>query len=102
MKVQITFLVLCYSRMVFLQIYPRFTRLECKAFLTEALSCFAGTTGHCMLDHTHVIVAAGSGQTMIPSPETVASGERYGFKLITHANGGANRPARVEAAFLTA
>ena len=37
-KVQIASLVLCYSRMIFFQVYPRFTRFECKALLTETLS----------------------------------------------------------------
>ena len=32
-RVQTASLVLCYSRMIFFQHYPRFTRFECKAFL---------------------------------------------------------------------
>ena len=98
-KVQIASLVLCYSRMIFFQVYPRFTRFECKAFLTEALSYFAGAAGHCMIDNTHVIVAAGSGQSMIPAPEMVAFAERYSFKFVAHEKGDANRSARVEAPF---
>ena len=29
--------VLCYSRMLFFQIYPTFKRFDCKVFLTDAL-----------------------------------------------------------------
>jgi hypothetical protein len=32
--------VLCYSRMMFFQHYPRFTRFECKAFLAQAIAYF--------------------------------------------------------------
>ena len=41
-KVQTASLVLCYSRMLFFQFYPRFTRFECKVFLAEALSYLGG------------------------------------------------------------
>ena len=98
-KVQIASLVLCYSRMIFFQVYPRFTRFECKAFLTEALRYIGGAAASCMIDNTHVIVAAGSGRTMIPAPEMAAFAERYGFKFIAHEKGDANRSARVEAPF---
>ena len=98
-RVQIASLVLCYSRMIFFQIYPRFTRFECKAFLTEALRYVVGAAENCMIDNTHVIVAAGSGKTMIPAPEMAAFAERYGFKFIAHEKGDANRSARVEAPF---
>ncbi len=42
---QIVSLVLCYSRLIFFQVYPRFTRFECKAFLTEALCYFGVSNG---------------------------------------------------------
>ena len=92
-------LVLCHSRMIFFQHYPRFTRFECKAFLTEALTYFGGAASVCMIDNSHVIVAAGSGADMIPAPEMVAFGERFGFKFVAHEVGDANRSARVEAPF---
>ena len=97
--VQIASVVLCYSRMIFFQVYPRFTRFECKAFLTEALRYVGGAAAHCMIDNTHVIVAAGTGEKMIPAPEMAAFAERYGFKFIAHEKGDANRSARVEAPF---
>lgn len=98
-RVQIASIVLCYSRLIFFQVYPRFTRFECKAFLTEALRYVGGAAANCMIDNTHVIVAAGSGRTMIPAPEMAAFAERYGFKFIAHEKGDANRSARVEAPF---
>ena len=98
-RVQIASLVLCYSRMIFFQVYPRFTRFECKAFLTEALCYFGGAAGRCVIDNTHVIVAAGTGESMIPAPEMAAFAERYGFAFKAHKVGHANRSARVEAPF---
>jgi hypothetical protein len=41
-KVQTASLVLCHSRMLFFQLYPRFTRFECKVFLAEAVSYMGG------------------------------------------------------------
>jgi len=91
--------VLCYSRMIFFQMYPRFTRFECKAFLTQALTYFNGAAATCMIDNSHVIVAAGTGAAMIPAPEMAAFAECYGFTFIAHEKGDANRSARVEAPF---
>jgi transposase len=97
--VQTASLVLCYSRMIFFQCYPRFTRFECKAFLAEAIAYFSGAAQVCMIDNTHVVVAAGTGATMIPAPEMAAFAARYGFVFKAHEKGDANRSARVEAPF---
>jgi transposase len=97
--VQSASLVLCYSRMIFFQHYPCFTRFECKSFLAQAMAYFNGTAAICMIDNSHVVVASGSGATMIPAPEMVAFSERYGFKFKAHEKGDANRSARVEAPF---
>lgn len=40
MRVQTASLVLCYSRVIFFQCHPRFTRFECKAFLSAAIAYF--------------------------------------------------------------
>ncbi len=98
-RLQTASLVLCHSRMIFFQHYPRFTRFECKAFLAQAIAYFGGAAEHCMVDNSNVVVAAGTGATMIPAPEMVAFAERYGFKFIAHEKGDANRSARVEAPF---
>ncbi|MGI0129758.1 MAG: Mu transposase domain-containing protein, partial [Thermoplasmata archaeon] len=98
-RVQSASLVLCYSRMIFFQHYPRFTRFECKAFLAEAIGYFGGAAGRCLVDNSHVVVAAGTGANMIVAPEMAAFAERYGFAFKAHALGDANRSARVEAPF---
>lgn len=91
--------VLCFSRMIFFQCYPSFTRFECKAFLSEAAAYFNGACATCMVDNSHVIVASGTGADMIPAPEMAAFAERYGFVFKAHEKGDANRSARVEAPF---
>jgi transposase len=92
-------LVLCHSRMLFHQYYPTFNRFWCKVFLTEALEYFGGACVRCMIDNTHVVVLSGTGPAMIPVPEMVAFGERFGFAFHAHALGHANRSARVERPF---
>lgn len=98
-RVQTAALALCYSRMLFVQCYPRFTRFECKVFLTDALSYFGGSCGECMIDNTNVVVLAGTGKDMVPVPEMAGFGERFGFVFRAHAIGDANRSARVERPF---
>ena len=97
--VQIASLVVCFSRMIFVQLYAFFTRFECKVFLTEALEYFDGACGCCMIDNTSVIRLKGTGKDMVPVPEMVAFGERFGFRFAAHEIGDANRSARVEGHF---
>ncbi len=52
-----------------------------------------------MIDNTHLVVLAGSGRRMVPVPEMVAFGERFGFDFVAHEIGDANRSARVERPF---
>jgi hypothetical protein len=92
-------LVPCYSRMLFFQMYPRFTRFECKLFLTDALGYYEGACAKNMIDNTHVIVASGTGRDMVPAPEMAAFAERYDFEWVAHEVGDANRSARVERPF---
>jgi hypothetical protein len=92
-------LVLCYSRRLYFQLYPRFRRFECKVFLTDAVVYMDGAAAFCMIDNTHVVVATGSGQTMVPAPEMAAFAERYGYEFAAHEKGDANRSARVEGPF---
>lgn len=98
-RVHVASLVLCFSRMIFFQIYPRFTRFECKVFLTDAVQYFGGAAAQCMIDNTHVVVLKGSGADMVPVPEMVAFGERYDYAFAAHEKGDANRSARVENPF---
>lgn len=98
-RVQTASLALCASRMLFMQMYPRFTRFECKVFLTDALVYFDGACGRCMIDNTHVVVLHGTGRDMVPVPEMAAFAERFGFEFRAHEVGDANRSARVERPF---
>jgi transposase len=91
--------VLCYSRVLFFQLYPTFTRFECKVFLSEAAQYVEGVAAVCMIDNTHVVVASGTGAEMVPAPEMAAFAERLGFVFRAHEKGDANRSARVERPF---
>ena len=98
-RVQTASLVLCHSHVLFFQFYPRFTRFDCKVFLTEAVQYVGGACKHCMIDNSHVIVLRGTGKEMVPVPEMEAFGRRLHFKFIAHEKGDANRSARVERPF---
>lgn len=97
--VQTASLALCFSRMLFFQFYPRFTRFECKVFLTDAIKYFGGCCKNCMVDNTNVVRLNGTGATMVPAPEMVAFADHFDFKFVAHAVGDANRSARVERPF---
>jgi transposase len=98
-KAQTASAVLCYSRMLFFQIYPMFQRFDCKVFLTEALKYMGGAPEQVMIDNTHVVVLRGTGSEMIPVPEMEAFAERFSFRFVAHERGDANRSARVERPF---
>lgn len=98
-RLQCASLVLCYSRLIYAQIYPRWSRFECKIFLTEALRYFDGAAGRCMIDNSSVILARGSGRAAVVAPEMEAFAERFGFQFVAHEIGDANRSARVERPF---
>ena len=98
-RVQSASLVFCYSRAIYVQMYPRFTRFQCKQFLTDGMKYFGGACGHCMIDNTHVVVISGTGREMTASPEMEAFGERFGFIFIAHERGDADRKGRVERPF---
>lgn len=98
-RVQTASLVLAHSRMVFMQLYPRFTRFHCKVFLTDAVQYIGGACADCMIDNTHVVVLRGTGKEMVPVPEMEAFGRRLGFRFVAHAKGDANRSAHVERQF---
>ena len=97
--VQCASLVLCYSRMLFAQVYPKFNRFWCKVFLVEAIRYFEGAAARCMLDNSSIIIAHGTGRNAVPAPEMAALGEDFGFQFVAHELGDANRSARVERNF---
>jgi len=98
-QVQTASAVLCYSRMLFFQMYPTFTRFDAKIFLTDALRYFGGVPTRVVIDNTHLVVLHGTGRQMVPVPEMAAFAERFGFQFMAHELGDANRSARVERPF---
>src|SRR5260370_6515781 len=98
-KVQTASAVLCYSRMLFFQLYPTFQRFDCKVFLSEAVGSLGGAPRRVMIDNAHVVVLRGTGRNMVPVPEMAAFAERFGFSFVAHELGDANRSARVERPF---
>jgi transposase len=92
-------LVLCYSSAVFAQAYWRFSRLECRAFLSDGARYFGGSAQRCMIDNTSVVIAHGTGKDAQPAEAMRILGERLGFYFEAHAVGDANRSARVERRF---
>lgn len=98
-RVQTASLVLCHCRMLFAQCYPRFSRFECKVFLTDAMEYFGGACSCCMIDNTHVVVLSGTGERMVPVPEMASFGERFGFAFAAHEVGDADRSGKVERPF---
>ncbi len=98
-RMQCASVVLCYSREMFVQVYPTYNRFYAKAFLTLAITHFSGAAQRCMVDNTSVIVAAGTGKNARIAAEMEAFGERFGFEFVAHALGHANRSARVERPF---
>lgn len=98
-KAQCASLVLAYSRKLFIQYYPIFTRFEAKVFLREAFLFMDGTSPRCTIDNTSVIVAHGSGLDAKIAPEMEHFGLIFGVQFIPHAVGDADRKARVERNF---
>lgn len=98
-KVQTASLILCYSRMIYVQMFPRFRRFECKLFLTEAFRFFDSVCGRIVIDNTHVVVLSGTGKEMKVVPEMEAFAERFGIVFVAHEKGDADRKGRVERPF---
>ena len=98
-KLQCASIILCFSRMMYVQVYPRFTRLFCKVFLTEALQYFGGSCDCCMVDNTNLVVVYGTGKNAVMVPEMEVFAARFDFHFKAHEKGDANRSARVERPF---
>jgi transposase len=92
-------LVLCYSRVLFAQVYVRWSRLEARAFLTEALVYLQGAAARCIVDNLSVIVAHGTGNDAVMASEMSAFAQHFGFHFRAHEKGDVNRSARVERPF---
>jgi transposase len=92
-------LVLAYSRRLFFQYYPRFTRFEAKTFLLEAARFMNGVCPVCVIDNTSVLLAAGAGADAIIAPEMLAFARTLGFRFHAHRVGHPDRKGRIERPF---
>ena len=92
-------LVLAYSRRLFIQYYPRFSRFEAKAFLLEAARFMAGVCPRCIIDNTSVLLAAGAGADAVIAPEMAAFARALGFGFQAHRVGDPDRKGRIERPF---
>jgi transposase len=98
-SVQCAGLVLAYSRRLFIQYYPRFTRFEAKAFLLEAVRFMHGVCPVCVIDNTSVLLAAGAGADAVVAPEMAAFARTLGFRFRAHRVGNPERKGRIERPF---
>lgn len=98
-KAQCACLVLAYSRKLFIQYYPCFTRFEAKSFLKAALEWMQGVCRRCVIDNTSVILAAGSGADAVVSPEMRTFCRMFGFEFMAHRIDHPDRKGRVERPF---
>lgn len=98
-KAECASLILGFSRKLFFQYYPRFTRFEAKAFLLAALKYMDGSCQRCVIDNTSVILAFGSGANAIFTPECVNFGRIFGFTFFAHAIRHSNRKGKIERPF---
>jgi hypothetical protein len=98
-RVDCASLVLCFSRRKYAQVYPRWSRLECRGFLSEAIAYLGGAADQCMLDNSTVVIGHGTGKNAVPAPAMKALSDRFGFEFVAHTVGDADRSARVERPF---
>lgn len=99
MKRQCASLVLGYSRMIFIQFYPKFDRFQMKIFLTEAFRFMGGTCRRCVIDNTSIAIACGSGKMAQVAPEVEAFEKRFGFRFLAHELMHCDRKGKVERPF---
>ncbi len=98
-RVHCASLVLCFSRMLFAQVYPVWNRFWARVFLTEAMLEFGGAAGQCVVDNASILVAHGTGKEAVMAPEIEAHAKRFGHTFLAHELGDVNRSARVERPF---
>ncbi len=92
-------LVLAYSRRLYIQYYPRYSRFEAKQFLLEAVRFMDGACPTCVIDNTSVMVAAGAGENALITPEMAAFARTLGFGFRAHRVGDPDRKGRIERPF---
>lgn len=98
-RAQCASLIFGFSRMLFIQYYPCFTRFEAKVFLSEALAFMQGSCQRCIIDNTSVILASGAGQYAVIAPEMACFSRHFGFEFMAHAVNDPNRKGKIERPF---
>lgn len=98
-KRQCASLVLGYSRMAYIQFYPRFTRFHMKIFLSDAFEYFGGVCQRCVIDNTSLAILCGTGRMAQVAPEMEAFEKRFSFKFMAHELMHANRKGKCERDF---
>lgn len=98
-RVQCASLCLGYSRMLYAQVYPRWTRFECRGFFTEAVKYLDGAASRSTVDNSSVVRLRGTGASMVPAPIMEALGKRFGFSFKAYEVGDKNRNAIAERNF---
>jgi transposase len=98
-KAQCAGLTLAYSRRLFVQYCPRFTRFEARHFLLQAVQFMDGTAPRCVIDNTSVVLAGGAGADAVIAPEMAAFAHNLGFKFFAHRLNDPDRKARIERPF---
>ena len=92
-------LVLCFSRLLFAQYYPRFNRYWMRVFLTDAFHFFGALAARNVVDNTSVAVVRGTGKNAVFAAELEAFANQLGFKWMAHALQHSDRKGRVENPF---
>lgn len=98
-KAQCASLIFGYSRKLFIQYYPRFTRFEAKVFLDAAFRFMGGTCTRCIIDNTSVIVLCDTGPDAQITPEMEAFGRIYKTVFIPHRINDPDRKGKSERMF---
>ena len=98
-KVQCASLVLAYSRKLYMQFYPSFTRFEARVFLARAFTFMEGCCLRCIIDNTSVLIVVGTGPEAEPAPEIRQFEKVFGTRFEAHHVGHADRKARIERPF---
>ena len=99
MTLQCASLVLCFSRKLYAQVYPRWSRFEARVFLSQAIEWIGGAASRCMLDNSAVIIGHGTGKDAVAAPEMQAFADRFDFDFVAHELGDADRSGKVERPF---
>lgn len=92
-------LTLAYSRRLFMQYYPNFTRFEAKDFLVRAAQFMDGVGTRCVIDNTSIMLAGGAGPDAVFAPEMAAFARALGFRFMAHRINHPDRKARIERPF---